>query len=270
MPDAVKHSIFSKSSEFNLGGGRLKAIITDLDGTLLRSDKTISEYTVRVFTECRKRGMMIFAATARPERSVKAYRDQIVFDAVTTLNGAKIILNGHFFENVIPHFSGEKVLAGILEIPGILISVETREGLFANIDRPEWGSVFVEGFPKLPEKGSLYKILISGENVVSRAQIERVLTEDVYCTAAGGNLFQIMSKKATKWNGIKVMLDSFGICENEAVYFGDDYDDAEPIRNCGMGVAVSNANSDVISAAKYITLSNDEDGPAHFIEQNLL
>lgn len=248
----------------------MKAIITDLDRTLLHSDKTISKYTADVFNACRKKGIIIAVATARPARSVKPYQTQIAFDAITTLNGAKIITNNQIYENGISHSSGEKILSNLLEIPNVLISVETSDGIYSNIAKPEWNSTFFKGFPKLPTQGVLYKILVSSENLNSVKQIESILTADTYCTVANNSLFQIMSTEATKWKGIKIMLNSFGISENEAIYFGDDYDDIEPLRNCGVGIAVANASEEIKSNVNGIALSNDEDGVAHYIEKNVL
>ena len=79
-----------------------------------------------------------------------------------------------------------------------------------------------------------------------------------------------MSNEATKWNGIKHMLSHFGISPSDAVYFGDDNDDIEPIKNCGLGVAVSNAIPSVLDVADRIIGGNDTDGVAKFIEENLM
>lgn len=79
-----------------------------------------------------------------------------------------------------------------------------------------------------------------------------------------------MSNEATKWNSIKQMLAHFGVSPSEAVYFGDDNDDIEPIKNCGLGVAVSNAILSVLDIADRIIDSNDMDGVARFIEENIL
>lgn len=89
-------------------------------------------------------------------------------------------------------------------------------------------------------------------------------------TVADGKLIQIMSTAATKWNGIKAMLETVGVDRSGAIYFGDDNDDIEPIKNCGTGVAVSNAVDEVLEAADHITESNDMDGVARYIEKNLL
>lgn len=50
---------------------------------------------------------------------------------------------------------------------------------------------------------------------------------------SGDGLFQIFTYR----NGIRTMLKAAGVDPREAVYFGDDNDDIEPIRNCGLGVA---------------------------------
>lgn len=66
------------------------------------------------------------------------------------------------------------------------------------------------------------------------------------------------------------MLKAFDIDQRDAVYFGDDNDDIEPIKNCGVGVAVSNAIKKVLDIADFITESNDMDGATRYIEKNLL
>jgi len=244
----------------------MKAIITDLDRTLLRSDRTISSYTQNILQKCREAGMYIAVATARPEKSITAYQKQIGFDAIATLNGAKIFIGDTVIENPIPQADAEEILARLMAIPDIMISVETGDGLFSSVDRPEWKAKFFPDFPKLPTEKPLYKILVSREKALSLRDIEDVLTKDTYCTAANRNLFQIMSRKATKWSGICTMLKHFGVSEENVVYFGDDEDDLVPIKKCGIGVAVANAYPDILSAADCIAESNDEDGVARFIE----
>lgn len=89
-------------------------------------------------------------------------------------------------------------------------------------------------------------------------------------TLAGGDLVQVMSRRATKWRGIIEMLRAFGIAKEEAVYFGDDYDDLEPVEKCGLGVAVANAVEVVKERADAVAGSCDEDGAARFIASRLL
>lgn len=245
----------------------MKAIITDLDRTLLRTDKTVSEYTYTILKKCHDRGIVLMAATARPERAVFTYQNQIGFEAVTTLNGARIILPHGTIENGIAASSAEAILKKITTIPNLVLSLETKNGSFSNVPIPEWNTTVFSGFPALPTESMIYKILLNSEENNIQQEVKMALTPDTYMTVAEGQLIQIMSSAATKWNGIQTMLKAAGITPDDAVYFGDDNDDIESIKNCGMGVAVSNAIDTVLNAADFITESNDMDGVARYIER---
>jgi len=248
----------------------MKAVITDLDRTLLRTDKSISAYTAEVFRKCRERGIRVMTASARPLRDIRDFQKQIGFDAVTATNGAVVELPDGRREYGIPRKSGEKIIAELLRFPDVFLSVETSGGLYSNRDIPVWEPVIYKDFPKLPDGVVLYKILASSSRRELYDGIGQILTEDVYSTVSNRDLVQIMSRDAAKWNGIRQMLACFGISTDDAVYFGDDNDDIEPIRNCGTGVAVANAIPAVLEAADRITDSNDDDGVARFIERYIL
>ncbi|MDE5932316.1 MAG: HAD family hydrolase [Lachnospiraceae bacterium] len=248
----------------------MKAIITDLDRTLLRTDKTVSEYTSTVLKKCHDKGIILMAATARPERAILTYRDQIDFEAITTLNGARIILPHRIIENGIMPSSAEKILKKVVTIPDLVLSMETGNGTFSNVPNSEWDITVFREFPALPTESIIYKLLLEKQENDIQQEVKRALTADTYMTVAEGKLIQIMSTAATKWNGIKTMLEAVGIRQNEAVYFGDDNDDIESIKNCGVGVAVSNAIDAVLRVADFVTESNDMDGVAQYIEKNIL
>lgn len=252
------------------GENRMKAIITDLDRTLLRTDKTVSEYTKTILKKCHDKGIILMAATARPERAILTYRKQIDFEAITTLNGARIILPHSIVENGIMPSSAEKILNKVIMIPDLVLSMETGDGIFSNVPNPEWDVTVFNEFPALPTESIIYKLLLDNKENDIQQEVKKALTVDTYMTVAEGKLIQIMSTAATKWNGIKTMLEAAGVRQDEAVYFGDDNDDLEPIKNCGVGVAVSNAIDEVLSAADFITESNDMDGVARYIEKNIL
>lgn len=248
----------------------MKAIITDLDKTLLHSDKSISEHTISVLRECHERGIIVMAASARPLRDVLIFDDLIGFDAITATNGAVVLLPQKLLEFGIPHINGEKILYSILCYPDVSLSIETSKGLYSNRDISEWEPVVYDKFPVLPENIILYKILASSQQKSLYEDIHAILTDDVYHTIANNDLMQIMSNEATKWNGVKHMLSHYNISPSDAVYFGDDNDDIEPIKNCGLGVAVANAIPAVLDVADLIVDCNDFDGVAGFIEKKLL
>ena len=245
----------------------IKAIITDLDRTLLRTDKSLSGYTIEVLKKCKAQGIKVMAATARPERSITDYDAVIGFDAVTVMNGAKVMIGDKVMTYGIPDVLAEEMLAKVCERKEFLFSVETGEILYARDHIPEFEYTVHTEFPSLPAGETAYKILVSGKGATEFVQEN--LVGGLHCTVANGYLVQIMSEAANKRNGVQVMLDAFGIAPEEAVYFGDDFDDAESMQFCGLGIAVDNAIPEVKAVADEVVESNDADGVARWIEANL-
>ena len=243
-----------------------RAVIVDFDRTLLHTDKTISDFTVRILQAWQEAGARLFAATARPERAIRDYCRQIPFDAVCTLNGARTITKDSVIENPIAEESAVTVLDRLSGIPGIVLSVEAESGIYANLDIPPWEPIVTDHLRDLPRKEKIYKILASHPDIPAD-RLGGNLPEDTYCSVADRKLLQVMGRNATKWNGVRNMLDAFRIEPAQAVFFGDDNDDIEPIRQCGCGVAVRNALENVLETADEVTESNDEDGVARFLER---
>lgn len=84
------------------------------------------------------------------------------------------------------------------------------------------------------------------------------------------DLYRFANRDAVKWNAIKSVAEYFNINTESFVAFGDDYNDLEMLKKCGIGVAVNNAIDIVRFAAKYICDSNDNDGVAKWIEEYVL
>ena len=243
-----------------------KAIIVDFDRTLLHTDKSISAYTQQVLREWRKAGAFLFAATARPERAITEFCRILDIRTVTTLNGARTITPGGVFDFPVSAVSAESVLDRLCSVSGTVISAEAESGIYANTDIPDWSPKVTDNIRGLPRQEKIYKILAS-HPLIPADEICPDLPEDTYSTVADRKLLQVMSRNATKWNGVKQMLEAYKIAPEQAIYFGDDNDDMEPIRRCGCGVAVSNGLEHVRDAADYVAGSNDEDGVAVFLDR---
>ena len=71
----------------------IKMVVTDLDATLLRKDKSISLYTIDVMKRVRELGIKVIFATARGESSAKLVVPFELFDGYVLLNGAKAYVN---------------------------------------------------------------------------------------------------------------------------------------------------------------------------------
>ena len=75
---------------------------------------------------------------------------------------------------------------------------------------------------------------------------------------------------STKWNGVVRLAKVIGETTDKFACFGDDTGDIDMIVNSGLGVAMANSKEQLLKVAPNITLSNEEEGCAHFIIDNLL
>lgn len=248
----------------------IKAIVVDLDRTLLRMDKTISPYTVAVLRECREIGIRVMVATARPLRTAKEYADIIGADAMVVSNGARVIRDNHRTECGIRRRCAEALLNVLARDPLLTVTLETGDTAYSNKPVPEYETVHSDNLARVAKAEGALKILVTLDGDEALETVKEALTDDLYYTVANGHLIQIMDKRATKWNGVKAMLDICNCLPAETAYFGDDNDDIEPIKMCGLGVAVANAIDEVKAVADDIAGSNDEDGVAKYIERILL
>ena len=270
---------------------KIKMIVTDLDNTLLRTDKTISDYTAGILNKCRQNSIKIAFATARPKRAVLHLFEKIPVDFFIIHNGAVIYSDGRqVFHSGIASDVTKNILNSInLDFPEASLSVEIDDVFYANFEvSSAWNgaeAIYMDFFDLhkisecLPDKPA-EKIIMgtSSVNMSSAKDIQffdKYLPDDLYMelTCTDNNilkLIMIMNRKAKKSLAVKFLAEHYGYDISEIVAFGDDYNDIEMIKECGIGVAVSNAIDEAKAVADYICGSNDDDGVAKWIDGNLL
>lgn len=254
----------------------LSVVFIDLDGTLLRKDKTISERSRRVLRRCKELGISVVIASARPERVITIYEELKDADALITLNGARVRIGDKVFHNGLRREDGLALLEQYLRYEDLCVTLETSDGIHGNVTIPEWNVVGQSDLVSVLDTRDLYKILISAKKRDEKIE-ERIcgviemlrLTDQAYYSVSEGWLYQIMSKRATKWNAAKLVLGMLGKTPRDAVYFGDDNDDFECIDNMGRGIAMGNSIQRILEAADEIAPTNEEDGVAVILERLL-
>lgn len=252
----------------------IKMIVTDLDRTLLRTDKTISDYTANVLNRCRQSGIKVVFATARPKRTVNHFFKSIPADAVILHNGAVTYVDDNLFHccGIASDIKNDILLSISKDYPDSTLSVEIDDVFYANFDvSTVWNytQAIHTDFTDLPDK-SADKIIVGVSTMEDIERFTKYLPDDLYIEMNDGKLGLIMHKDATKQTAIKLIADHFGYNLNEIAAFGDDYNDIGMLRECGFGVAVSNALGEAKAASDYICESNDNDGVARWLEGNVL
>ena len=245
----------------------IKMIVTDLDNTLLRTDKTISEYTKSVFKHCQNMGIKIVFATARSLEGSQDYRIVINPDGDIVTGGCLVFAGKQLLRSYyLPEPRYATLLAELCTYPLVTrVSARSLNTAYSNI--PIVGKVCIDFKSPLPEKLLHCSCCTDDGDFMKSIAIR--YPEFLFLHNSGSDLYDINPKDATKFNGVKTISEHFNIPLSEVIVFGDDYNDIIMLRDCGVGVAMNNAISECKTVADYICDTNDNDGVAKWIEERI-
>jgi len=256
----------------------IKIIVTDLDNTLLRKDKTTSDYTKSIIKKCIERGLLVVFATARPERATRQWQIDKKSIYVIANNGATITQNKKEIMNIaIPEATKHNIIKRFATDPNIIgLTAEVGDFLYTREhtswvmrgDDGGWNPVQHDFVAPVMEDVCKLSVECKTPEIISDILAEffelRIFPNN------GENWYQIMHKSASKINAISYLANMKGIELQDVIAFGDDYNDVDMLKGCGVGVAVENAVAEAKQVTDYVCESNDEDGVAKYLEKYLL
>lgn len=246
---------------------RWKAVILDLDGTLLHSDGSISEYTLEMLQECKRRGILVVVATARFWFKAEKYLNIISPDYAILADGTQIY---HCDEMIHGYAMDEEQSAGIVSelVQKNEFVVSTGKKLLCSAGEIDEKWRASKDFAE-PLNCSVYKIAA----ILDTYEEAKGLAAKYRCrlySYRDESLYGFTSEKSGKYQAILKLGEMIKISKDEMLAFGDDENDYEILKNVGKGVAVANAIPMIQEIADDITSSNDEDGVAKYIEKELI
>lgn len=252
----------------------LKMILTDLDGTLLCSDGSISEFTIDILKRCQNRGITVVIATARYWIGAERYIAEIQPDYEITTDGTLI------------HRHGEQIYSCNLEtdvtnqiIRDILARDDKAEITVAAGRQVFWNSKHISESEKLHK--AVYCDYRKPLSCPANKIVAQLPDDETALSIANKNHCRLQSYRGEKWyaflpetggkvQAIRELAKMLNISLNEIVAFGDDKNDMEMLKICGTGVAVYNAIPEVKEIADSVTFSNDHNGVAEWLSRSVL
>ncbi|WP_164821485.1 HAD family hydrolase [Paenibacillus koleovorans] len=258
----------------------IQAIVLDLDGTLLGSDKTISPRNYQAVKTCYDSGIPIIVATARPPRAANRFAERFPFaDYMVYYNGALVTCESKKMKRhiSIPAEISRQMNAFIeLQAPQSSLSYEVDDSWYTCRPVPDEQCASLGIRPNDPKPQvvdpdffsslSPTKILLLGCRTW-KAIVEQFGDHVNVMATDGGVLVQIMPKTASKEEAVRWVLDEIGVKPEQVMVFGDDYNDLGLFRMCGFPVAMGNAIMELKDCAAHVTDTNDRDGVAAAIER---
>lgn len=255
-------------------------ICTDLDGTLLRNDKTISEKNLNAIEYFKSEGGKFTFITGRMPFFVSEIYNAIKPNApFGCVNGGGLYdhVNGEYiWQGVMPDGVGELIKSVDDKFPNVGIQVNTfYKVYFAKENETMVHFRAVTGVPNLvcsyyDVHEPIAKIVFGSESDDDILGIEKTLRShpraDEYDFIRSEKvLFEILPKGICKATSIVKLAEHLDIDIRNTVAVGDYNNDISMLRTAGVGIAVSNACEAAREAADYITVSNEEDAIAQIV-----
>ena len=263
-----------------------KAVFLDMDGTLLRSDHSVSEATAQTIRMLTGRGIPVILVSARPLNAVLPTFHEIGIPEdlpIITLNGSYIVEKGQPILDI---------RIDLDTVVGVAEQVRPYKATIAYYLQQEWYSevndawtdheqkimdvkIKVAPLAELVKDWAARKIAPNKMMVMSEPpaiqEIQKHLRSiydgrlNIYPSKA--TYLEVMDKAGSKENAVKFVSQRMGLKPEEIIAMGDNYNDIEMIRFAGMGVAMGNAPDDIKPFAKYVTDTNNNDGVRKALEK---
>ena len=257
----------------------VRLVATDLDGTLLHTDGTVTDRTRRAIAELDARGVLVVFVTGRPIRWMEDLWHHVGD------HGLAICSNGAIVYDVARHQVAElrpiprEVVLAVAdvvrrEVPGTAFAVEKVDGFgkepVYRPQAPEVPALQVGPLREITDDG-VAKLLALHEELDPAdfwARVESLVGDLVTTTwSSVGALVEMSAVGVTKASTLELVCAERGITAEQVVAFGDMPNDLALLAWAGRGYAMANAHPTVLDATEHHAPAHDQDGVATVLEE---
>jgi hypothetical protein len=262
-----------------------KLVATDLDGTLVRDDDTVSARSHATLARLRANGVVLAGATGRGPRLIElSLRDLGPADYLVLAQGGYLYdVSGpaprKLYSSTMPAAAIADAVARVEAAVGpVHLAVEALEEPFSPLWRDEpfvWPyrepTVYRDRAAMLGERPLIKAFLFSPTvDLDTLLDACRRLVPATECEISRTRaMLEIAPPGRTKASGLAMVADLLGIHPSDVLVFGDMPNDLPMFQWAGYRVAVAGAHPDLLALADEVTGSNDADGVAEFLDRML-
>lgn len=261
-------------------------IVSDFDGTLLRSDDTVSQSTRDAIAAYIRRGGIFTISTGRNYLSIRRRLPEVGLDSlpipIMSLQGGLVVDNRtgeELFAQTLPNDAVLRFL-DLCERDKLYCHVYGKYDIFSEKDCP-----FAAEYEKLTTihvqpVGDL-KRYVAGRNgwmkclavcdpadtVQTAARWSEEMRGVAQIVITSKRFVECIPLDSGKGAGVRNTAERLGIDISDVIAVGDEMNDVSMLQAAGLGVAMANARAAVKEIADYVTDANDEDGVRKMIEK---
>ncbi len=258
-----------------------RLVASDIDGTLIRTDGTLSPRTIEVLDQLYSRGVPTVLVTGRPVRWLRQLYDQMAEPLPAVCANGAVVYDPDTDEVLRAAPLDVDLLLDVTKrlreaVPDVALAVEVEDG------RSFW---YEEAWPlRWDGEHQSVRVLSTPEELVSAPAVKllaRSVSSDpdsfyeLVSRTLGGvaetthssstALVEISATGVTKAAGLAWLCEREGFTAADVVAFGDMPNDVPMLTWVGHAVAMGNAHPAVVEVADEVTATNDEDGVAAYL-----
>jgi 5-amino-6-(5-phospho-D-ribitylamino)uracil phosphatase len=274
---------------------RVRLIALDIDGTLLRGDRTISARTRLAIDRARAIGVRVVLVTGRRHPSARRVAEDLGGELPLVLhNGALVVENGRVLRcRPLSCAAARRAISAgrAAGVEPVLHCGKDGEGwLLVDAAAQPRGLVGyylerargdVRAVPDLVAAVAAeepIQVMFGGE----RVEMERIAplldaelgtdarVERTVYPSTGVVLLDVLHPDVGKAEALSYLQGTWGIAPSETLAIGDNWNDREMVERSGLGFVMGNADPDLLALGLPVLPTNEEDGVAHAIEEHVL
>ncbi|MGH3238908.1 MAG: Cof-type HAD-IIB family hydrolase [Spirillospora sp.] len=258
-----------------------RMIATDLDGTIVRSDGTLSARTVAALTRVEQAGAALVMVTGRPPRWMTNVAAAVGHHGVAICANGAVLYDLHtdtvlHASEITPDVVAETVGRLRALVPELRFAVEHPTGFVFedSYDLGRWdaealGGRSVSADEIVHHPGTKLLAFQPGADAdaLTEKAVEAVGDLVTVTNSSGRGLLEMSVRGVTKASALAALCAERGIASDGVVAFGDQLNDLPMLTWAGTSYAVANAHPLVLAAVTHKTSSNDDDGVAEVLER---
>lgn len=268
-------------------GDNYNMLVLDIDGTLVGSDKTISEKTREAIIKAQQRGKIVAIASGRSIAGIRKTASNISLEQyggyVIAYNGTTVV-NCKTGECIYNQMVSKELVKPVYEAAkrvnaGIVVYNDNTKEMISGNGLNEYIKIDAEACNVTINEVSDFvkainfpfnKFLLSGKPE-HMAEVEKIMAKEfgdrLNVFRSDPFYVELLPRYVDKGVAVEKLVKHLDIQREKVICIGDSYNDLPMLRFAGMGVAMGNAQQEVKEMADYVTASNDEDGIVNVIDK---
>lgn len=242
----------------------IKLIISDIDGTLVNSNKELPEQFWDVADLMRQKNIRFCAASGRQVQSLEKLFAPIAYEmGFVSDNGAFVkYKNEELFENTMDFSAIQPILSKAKLLKHIGVALCGKNKAYIKTDDTEIYDEIVlhypayekvDGFENIDDEILKITICDLAGSKHNSYEVLKSFSSDFKVVVSGDNWLDITNLEVNKGRAIKMLQQKWNITPDETVVFGDQLNDIEMMKTATYSFAMKNAQEEVKKTANFIT-----------------